>query len=377
VTAPSGIPSASRGSSPGGGCPDPLFRGCSLRIAASCFVGAGLLLLATGAFASTPTPKSVANPSGLVKGAAVSVPTPIHVDQGGDTVASALPIASLPFTDDGTTAGYVDNYAPNCGFAGGAPDVVYSLVPTTSGDLAIHLCGSAFDTELYVYQDTAGNIIGCNDDHCGLQSELTVPVLAGHTYYVIVDGYYNNSGAYHVAVDAIQPPCTVPCPAGAMVEGEPVCSDNYYDSFNGGCNSVPPVFEVLPFTLVTVCGTYGGFLYSGLSYRDTDWYEIHIPTSQTVTWTAIGETDTLIGIINGNAGCPVTSFYAYSYGAKCTNLTASALLSRGTWWLWVGTLNYGSAAGPCGQHYTARLLGIPPPVAVEPTSWGDLKSLYR
>jgi len=334
----------------------------------------------TGAYAFAPNPKA-ASQAHLNKQAALSVPAPIHADQAGDTIATALPIAALPYSDAGTTAGYVDNYAPNCGFAGGAPDVVYSLSPSISGDLHIHLCGSAYDTELYVYADTQGNIIGCNDDSCGLQSELSVPVLTGHTYYIIVDGYYNNSGAYHIAVDAITPPCTVPCPAGSLLEGEPVCSDNYYDSYDGGCNSVPPVFLPLPLLNgAVVCGTYGGFLYNGLSYRDTDWYQITVPAGgSTVSWTVRGETDTLCGIINGGAGCPVTSFYAYAYGAKCTDLTAGpTLLSAGTWWLWAGTLNFGATAGPCGQRYTGTIhctnCGV---VAVEPSTWGSIKNMYK
>jgi hypothetical protein len=257
--------------------------------------------------------------------------------------------------------------------------MVYCVSPATNGDLTIALCGSTYDTEVYVYQDAEGNIIGCNDDSCGLQSQLAVPALAGHTYYIIVDGYHNNSGAYSILV-TLPPPCVVTCPAGSLLEGEPVCGDNYYDSYNGGCNSVPPVFTPLPFNWsVTVCGTYGGFLYAGLSYRDSDWYQITVPAGgRRITWRVRGETDTLVGIINGNSGCPVSTFYAYTYGAKCTDLAVSANVSAGTWWLWVGTLNFGTLAGSCGQDYVATLSydGIGT-VAVEPTSWGKIKNLYK
>ncbi|MFN8178617.1 MAG: hypothetical protein U0167_11855 [bacterium] len=330
-----------------------------------------------------PNPKAVQTPQQIHKeGSALSVPAPIHIDQGGDTIGSALPIGALPFVDSGTTAGYVDNYAPTCGFANGAPDVVYSISPSAAqaGEVHIHLCGSSYDTELYVYADVQGNVVGCNDDSCGLQSELAVNMLVGHTYYIIVDGYYNYSGAYHIQVDAPIPPCVVTCPAGSLLEGEPVCGDNYYDSYNGGCNSAPPVFSSLPFPVVseTVCGTYGGFFYAGLSYRDTDWYQIVVPApgNCVISWTVRGETDTLCGIINGNTGCPVTSFYAYAYGAKCTDLTASATVSAGTWWLWAGTLNFGTVAGPCGQHYNATLASNCP-VAVEPSTWGSIKNMYK
>ncbi|MFN8176846.1 MAG: hypothetical protein U0167_02910 [bacterium] len=351
--------------------------------AASWFLGAALLAFATGAHALVPSPKA-GNLNHLPKASASSVPTPIHIDQGGDTIASALPITSLPFTDSGTTAGYVDNYAPTCGFASGAPDVVYFISPSAvqAGDLTISLCGSSYDTEVYVYADVQGHVIGCNDDSCGLQSELTVSVAVGHTYYIVVDGYYNYSGAYTILVTGPGIGCYVPCLSGSLLEGEPVCADNYYDSFNGGCNSVPPVFSPLPLPAQgaseTVCGTYGGFFYAGLSYRDTDWYQIVVPApgNCVISWTVRGETDTLCGIINGNTGCPVTSFYAYAYGAKCTDLTASATVSAGTWWLWAGSLNFGTVAGPCGQNYNATLTSQCP-VAVEPATWGSIKNKYR
>jgi hypothetical protein len=342
--------------------------------------GLALLLSAVGA-ASGPKPTAVRPP--VVKDpAAQTVPDPIHVDQGGDTIANATPITSLPYSDSGTTAGYTDNYQQSCGFACSAQDVVYSYSPSPGGvtSIDIHLCGSSFDTALHVRADTQGNEIACNDDSCGLQSELfAVPVSSGHTYYIIVDGYC--SGAYGPYTLNVTPAvtCDMICPPGSVLEGEPTCGDDYLDSFNGGCNSVPPIFQPLPLQDgLVVCGQYGGFLYAGLSYRDTDWYQITLPVAQAVSWTVQGQSDTLCGIINGNSGCPVSSFYAYDYGARCIDHTASAALGPGTWWLWVGTLNFGRLAGPCGQGYLGTLhcanCGT---VGVEPATWGRLKSMFK
>ena len=56
------------------------------------------------------------------------------------------------------------------------------------------------------------------------------------------------------------------------------------DQYNGGCNSQPPVFTQIPCDDegggVTICAEYGGFLYFGLSYRDTDWYQIKLDRSR-------------------------------------------------------------------------------------------------
>jgi hypothetical protein len=312
---------------------------------------------------------------------------PIHINVGGDTVASALPIAGIPFSDSGNTCDFADDYNSACPYpATGGRDVVYRYSPAANVAVNVELCASLYDTKLYVFQDVVNNVIACNDDFCGTsgwRSQLAnVALLAGHTYYIVVDGYSaSDCGLYYLNVSAYSP-CAVTCPPRSLFEGEPECHDGYYDSYNGGCNSVPPTFTPLPCSdqPETVCGTYGGYFYNGLSYRDTDWYEITIPAGETraVSWTVRGETDTLVGIIDGNAGCPVTSFYNFTFGPACTNLTVTSTLSGGTWWMWVGTLNYGTVAGPCGQHYVATLAGAScPPVAVEPATWGQIKNMYK
>jgi hypothetical protein len=264
-----------------------------------------------------------------------------------------------------------------------APDVVYSYVPPADVGVDVELCGSSYDTFLLVLQDDLIHQIACNDDFCGLQSVLhNVPLTTGHTYYVVVDGYDGCMGPYtlHVTVhDDVQ----VDCPPGSVLEGEPICSDEYHDSFNSGCQADPPIFSALdcsPTGVQTVCGTYGGFYYSGLSYRDSDWYQIVIPAGpdRAIGWTVRGETDTLTGIIDGRLGCGFSSFYEYTYGAAGTDLTVSGTLGPGTWWFWVGPLYFGSAAGPCGEEYVATLTGFQcEPVAVAPVTWGGIKSAYR
>jgi hypothetical protein len=347
-----------------------------MRFATSCVAGMACLLFAASSYATVNT-KSASHP--VVKDpTSQPVPNPIHINQGGDTIASALPIPSIPFMDTGTTAGYVADYTSTCVYDAGAPDVVYSYSPAADGTFSVSLCGSLYDTGLYVWQDTQGNEVACNDDFCGLQSQVNVPGLAGHTYYIVVDGYSTSSGSYTIDVE---PPCQVTCPAGSLLEGEPICGDNYYDSYNGGCNSSPPVFSILPTPTVghdvTVCGHYGGFLYNGLSYRDTDWYQITLPQAASIGWSVLGEAQTLIGIINGNNGCPISTFYTYTYGTACpTPLSVSASVSAGNWWLWVGTLSFGSAAGPCTQNYTGTASSNLT-IAVEPTTWGQVKNMYK
>ncbi|OGC93298.1 MAG: hypothetical protein A2W25_16315 [candidate division Zixibacteria bacterium RBG_16_53_22] len=159
-----------------------------------------------------------------------SAPDPNVILQGGDNIGSATPITALPYNDVGTTSGYFDDYNEICPYDyTGAPDVVYSFVATVDSVLTITLCnGSLYDTKLYVYENTVGNVVGCNDDACpGWVSELSanynapVTVIAGNTYYIVVDGYDSFSyGSYVIDVDyAVPPPPPPGCPDTGVLLG--------------------------------------------------------------------------------------------------------------------------------------------------------------
>ncbi len=315
------------------------------------------------------------------KGPGTGIPDPIHIDVGGDTIGSATVIPGFPYSDGGNTCAYVDNYGPNCGFAGGAPDVVYAYTPAANINVDIQLCGSSYDTELYVLENGVANQIACNDDYCGLSSALfNIPMTVGNTYYIVVDGYSASCGTYVINV-AENVPCIIDCPPGALAEGEADCANDVLDFYNAGCNSTPPSFTDLPCTpsgTVTVCGTYGGFTYTGLSYRDTDWYQINLSAPTNITWCVAGEYDTLLGIIDGTAGCPVTAFLTSTTTTPCTPGCVNAVIGPGTYWLFVATSGFGPAAGACGGDYTATLSGYQcGPVSVETKNWGEIKNDYR
>jgi hypothetical protein len=350
-----------------------------------------LLACTSVAFAANPTPTNVLNVDEIelqkqLEGTpGINNPTQINV--GGDTIGSAVPIGGIPYSDSGNTCAFVHNYNEICPFSSvGAPDVVYSYTPTADIDITIDLCTSLYDTKVYVYENAVGNVVGCNDDACGNDGWKSllecVHLTAGNTYYIVVDGYSaSDCGTYYMnIIECI--PCDVICPPGALAEGEIDCYNNYVDVYNGGCNSTPYVFTPLPCSAtgsdVVVCGTYGGFYFNGNSYRDTDWYEINLTAPATITWTVTGELDTIAGVIDGNAGCPVTSFLTYATAGDCIPASVTVNLPAGTWWLFAATYGFGPGVGPCGSEYVATLSGYNcPPVAVEPSSWGATKNLYR
>ena len=89
---------------------------------------------------------------------------------GGEDIANAVEIvldASGFFTDTGNTCNFQDDYDEVCDYSGSlSPDVVYSYAACEDGLLDITLCGAGttFDSKLYVYENDASTLVGCNDD---------------------------------------------------------------------------------------------------------------------------------------------------------------------------------------------------------------------
>ncbi|HEY3295415.1 MAG TPA: T9SS type A sorting domain-containing protein [bacterium] len=129
--------------------------------------------------------------------------------------------------------------------------------------------------------------------------------------------------------------CTVECPAGARPEGEPCL--NLCDHYNGGCFSTPPAFMPIACNDV-ICGS----AFSWFLIRDTDWYELTVSERDTVTFTVTAEFDVLAMILGPGAnGCEDRVAYtAPAVAQECHPLTVSAVLDRGTYWLYVAPAHF-------------------------------------
>ena len=139
----------------------------------------------------------------------------LEIVSAGNVCASALPL-SVPGTVSGSTVGYFNDYDAACGVNGTAPDVVYSYTPTANQNVTFSLCGGTtnYDTRLFVYQDAcSGTPMACNDDACNNPPLYTnnylsridcLPLMAGHTYYIVVDGYGSASGDFTLSASECQ-----------------------------------------------------------------------------------------------------------------------------------------------------------------------------
>ncbi|MFQ6034491.1 MAG: hypothetical protein ACE5NM_01410, partial [Sedimentisphaerales bacterium] len=112
-----------------------------------------------------------------------------------DDCSRAIPVndvKDLPFDTSNATF-------DGPGLCMNSPNIWYCYTATCTGDVTVSLCGSSYDTKLAVYKGcdcnlTAGDLIGCNDDFCGRQSQLTFSAIAGNQYLIEIGGYANKTG---------------------------------------------------------------------------------------------------------------------------------------------------------------------------------------
>ena len=111
-----------------------------------------------------------------------------------DTCENATPVGNvyqLPFST--TNASSDDD-----GACMESPNIWYCFTPECDGDVTVSLCGSSYDTKLGVYDgctcNPLGTVIECNDDFCGLQSQITFSAIQGNDYLIEVGGYSSSTG---------------------------------------------------------------------------------------------------------------------------------------------------------------------------------------
>lgn len=120
----------------------------------------------------------------------------------GDVCTDAIVITCGASLSGNTSLGYVNEPLAPCGTINdGAPSVWYVASGTGAG-MTASLCGSSFDTKVFVFEGNCGvlNCIDGNDDFCGTQSEVSWTSNIGTDYYIIVSGSGASSGAYTLSL---------------------------------------------------------------------------------------------------------------------------------------------------------------------------------
>ncbi len=109
----------------------------------------------------------------------------------------------------------------------------------------IDLCGSSYDTKLYVY-DAAMNVIACNDDFyfgppCGTYVSKLESGAPQRRHDLLLHRRWLRERGRRIYLEFWGWGCDCPvvCPDEGQPEGEPPLADNYIDNHNGGCNTAP------------------------------------------------------------------------------------------------------------------------------------------
>jgi hypothetical protein len=112
--------------------------------------------------------------------------------------------SSVPAVVSGSTSNQPNDAQGSCGGAQ-APELSYRFTAPVSGSYLFTTVGSSYDTLLHVRADGCnGPELGCDDDGAGnLMSRIMLPLAAGQTVVVFVDGFGTSSGAFVLRVQTI------------------------------------------------------------------------------------------------------------------------------------------------------------------------------
>ncbi len=180
---------------------------------------------ATPTPAPTPTPTRTVTPTRTTTPLVTATPTrtatttpmpSVTITPGTayGTCAQPVVIPALGGSFSGQTTGGPSQLAGSCATSGNSPEYVFSWTPILSGGAVLSTCGASvtsFDTVLYVRAPGCGGAdLACNDDTTGCAtgephpnhaSRIAMPVTAGQTYVIIVDGYNGRNGTFTLTVD--------------------------------------------------------------------------------------------------------------------------------------------------------------------------------
>jgi len=309
-----------------------------------------------------------------------------NLRQGGDDIDTAFLIPSLPFVDSGTTCGYNYDNAEICPYFSQGPDVVYTFTPGSDMVITVDMCGSSYDTFIWVWDDQMWQI-ACNDDYyygidpCGTNvSKIEQAHLQqGVTYYIFVAGYAG-CGDYQMTISEYEP-CVLDC--AGVIEGEPALHDGYVDDFNSGCLMPSSPFQSLEGDQngdLVFCGKSGWYEgVGGEDSVDTDWFFITIGSTGVVEWILEAEEITK-GFLIGPQDCSEFSILESNIANICTQPSLILEGSPGGV-LWLAVTPYSNLPpGFVGHEYNyiCTFTGLASgTVATEALPWGQVKSLYR
>ncbi len=227
--------------------------------------------------------------SGTNPGSPRTLPGTLAAGTADDCTAPDVITGPGPFPFDTTAATQSPQGAgATCGAI--YADVWYDWTASSTGTAVVSLCGTASnDSKIAAYAGAgcpSGASIACNDDSCGLQSQISFPVTAGSTYALQIGAYSATStgvGTFSITV------------AGSVT--------------NDDCSAATAIAGAGTFPFSNLGATTGPQqgLGCGAGTCNSDvWFDWTAPASGNAVWTlcngGVGF-DTLIAAYAGS-GCP-------------------------------------------------------------------------
>ncbi|QOI99124.1 MAG: hypothetical protein HRU70_00910 [Phycisphaeraceae bacterium] len=161
---------------------------------------------------------------------------------GDECSAPTVIVAGVPAS--GSTVGATSTPgipAAHCaGTSELGPDNWYTFTAPANENYVFSLCGSTYDTALSLWSacpDGALLPLACNDDFCGLQSQLTRAMTAGETILIRVGGFSAAAGNYTLSVSGPTPPPANDDCANAIAVGLGSTSGSTISASNDGSTS--------------------------------------------------------------------------------------------------------------------------------------------
>lgn len=306
-----------------------------------------LLILAAAGLVGTASAQT-----GLPKNQTSNVPDSpkIHKTQVapipgfGSRVDASDNCADAPAVVDGdvvnfNTAGASNDFAASCGLSSASADVWVKVVATSSVRVTLSTCGlSAGDTVLAVTDGCGGGEVLCQDDSCGLQTQVSFLMDAGQTYYARIAGYNNGTPSGQLSVSIIP---NVPGGSAAdACEDAPLVGVGIHDFDTASATN----------DYAATCGASSASPDAWLKYTTGD-------TSEQVTATTCGLSgnDTVLTLVDGCGGNQL----ACIDDACGLQSTVSAIVGPNTT-VWIRVAGYAGGTAS-GQVQISAVDVVPPP----------------
>lgn len=134
----------------------------------------------------------------------------IIVTSWATTVAGPPPACNVDYVMSGTgsQAGSTAGGGDNCTLRA-SQDQIVQVDLACNDTYTFDICGSTWDTYLYLSTTCCGPSIASNDDGCGLQSSIT-QVLAAGTYYITIEAFSSGTTGSFTLNVAGTSPCFLP-----------------------------------------------------------------------------------------------------------------------------------------------------------------------